>query len=135
MEQAAYPKPEMPSLLVAEKYRARNHLTSGSFVFAMIVPAVAEVWWRHMGHWYSGSLLPPTTVQWQNPHLGHLKPSGHFNWNKLDWNKKKLLRETTLYPYPSATPIIPLSISPWKTWSNMTASRYPEIPMMNRAGK
>ena len=33
---------EMPSLFVAAKYRARNHLTSDNFVFAKIVPAVAE---------------------------------------------------------------------------------------------
>ena len=34
----------MPSLLVATKYNSMNHLASGSFVFAMIVPQ-----WRRSG--------------------------------------------------------------------------------------
>ena len=42
----------IPLLFYAIKYRARNHMVSGSFEFCMMVPVVTVSWCPQCLHWY-----------------------------------------------------------------------------------
>lgn len=53
---------------------AQNHLTSGTFVWASIVPLVAENCRLHPRHLYSR--LPPTRTYSVQPQASQAKPRG-----------------------------------------------------------